>query len=85
MSSSKNFEFEKTAFLSKTNNAFIEEMYLKFINNDPSLPDSWKTYFNQIGDEADIIINEINGPSWSPSKKVSIKKLQNLKNGDENQ
>ena len=73
MSSSKNLEFEKTAFLSKSNSAFIEEMYLKFVNNDPSLPDSWKTYFNKIGDEADEIVNEINGPSWSPSKKVSIK------------
>jgi len=85
MSSSKNLEFEKTAFLSKSNNAFIEEMYLKFVNNDPSLPDSWKIYFNQIGDEADIIVNEINGPSWSTSKKVSIKKLENLNNGNDNQ
>ncbi len=85
MSSSKNLEFEKTAFLSKSNSAFIEEMYLKFVNNDPSLPDSWKIYFSQIGDEADIIVNEINGPSWSPSKKVSIKKSQNLNNGNENQ
>ncbi len=85
MSSSKNLEFEKTAFLSKSNSAFIEEMYLKFVNNDPSLPDSWKIYFNQIGDEADIIVNEINGPSWNPSKKVSIKKSENLNNGNENQ
>ena len=85
MSSSKNFEFEKTAFLSKSNSAFIEEMYLKFVNNDPSLPDSWKIYFDQIGDEADIIVNEINGPSWSPSKKVSIRKLQNSNNGNKSQ
>ena len=85
MSSSKNLEFEKTAFLSKSNSAFIEEMYLKFVNNEPSLPDSWKIYFNQIGDEADIIVNEINGPSWNPSKKVSIKKSENLNNGNENQ
>ena len=76
MSSSKNFEFEKTAFLSKSNSAFIEEMYLKFANNDPTLPDSWKRYFNEIGDELDIIINEINGPSWSPSKKFSINRSQ---------
>ena len=41
MSSSKNLEFEKTAFLSKSNSAFIEEMYMKFANNDPTLPDSW--------------------------------------------
>ena len=77
MSSSKNLEFEKTAFLSKSNSAFIEEMYVKFINNDPNLPDSWKEYFKEIGDEADIVLKEINGPSWSPSpKKALIKKGQ---------
>ena len=38
MSSSKNLEYKKTAFLSKSNNAFIEEMYMKFIKNDPNNP-----------------------------------------------
>ena len=77
MSSSKNLEFEKTAFLSKSNSAFIEEMYIKFVNNDPNLPESWREYFKEIGDEADDIVNEINGPSWSPSpKKILDKKNQ---------
>ena len=78
MSSTKNLEFKKTAFLSKSNNAFIEEMYVRFVNNDPSLPESWKRYFNEIGEEAKIVVNEINGPSWSPSKKVSLKKFYNF-------
>ena len=69
MSSTKNLEYAKTAFLNKSNSAFIEEMYVKFVNNDPTLPDSWRKYFDEIGDESDVIINEINGPSWSPSKK----------------
>ncbi len=77
MSSSKNLEFEKTAFLSKSNSAFIEEMYMKFVNNDPNLPDSWKNYFDEIGDEADVVIKDINGPSWSPTpKKTLIKERQ---------
>jgi 2-oxoglutarate dehydrogenase E1 component len=84
MSSSKNIEYAKTAFLSKTNSAFIEEMYSKFVNNDPSLPQSWKNYFDEIGDEFDVIINEINGPSWSPSKKISIDKI-NRKSDEKNQ
>ena len=87
MSSSKNLDYKKTAFLSKSNNAFIEEMYVKFVNNDPALPDSWKKYFSEIGDEFDDIINEINGPSWSPSEKVSINKSvnQNIDNGQLNE
>ena len=76
MSSSKNLELKKTAFLSKSNSAFIEEMYVRFVNNDPGLPDSWKKYFNEIGEETDIVVNEINGPSWSPTKKISINKGQ---------
>ena len=76
MSSSKNLEFEKSGFLSKSNSAFIEQMYLQYLNNDPNLPKSWKEYFNEIGDEADIIIKEINGPSWNPKKnKASLKKF----------
>ena len=62
MSSSKNLEYEKSAFLNKSNSAFIEEMHLKFVNNDPSLPVSWKKYFNEIGDDSEIILKEINGP-----------------------
>ena len=87
MSASKNLELKKTAFLSKSNSAFIEEMYMKFVNNDPTLPDSWKRYFDEIGDELDVIVNEINGPSWSPVKKFTIQKTQeqNYKNSQLNE
>ena len=57
MSSSKNLEYEKTAFLSKSNSAFIEEMYMKFVNDDPTLPESWRNYFNEIGEEFDVVVN----------------------------
>ena len=33
MSASKNLEYEKTSFLNKSNSAFIERMYLKFVKN----------------------------------------------------
>ena len=77
MSSTKNLEFEKTAFLSKSNSAFIEQMYLKFINKDADLPESWQNYFEGIGDELNIVAKEINGPSWGPKKnKINIDELQ---------
>ncbi|MDA9172084.1 2-oxoglutarate dehydrogenase E1 component, partial [Candidatus Pelagibacter sp.] len=77
MSSSKNLEYEKTSFLNKSNSAFIERMYLKFVNKDSDLPDSWKDYFEGIGDGLNIIAKEINGPSWGPKKnKVDIDELQ---------
>ncbi len=78
MSASKNLEYEKKSFLYKSNSAFIEQMYLKFINKDGDLPDSWKEYFEEIGDELNIVLKEINGPSWGPKKnKVNIDELQN--------
>jgi len=77
MSSSKNLEFEKNSFLNKSNSAFIEQMYLKFINKDKDLPKSWQNYFEGIGEELNIIANEIKGPSWRPSKKkIYIDELQ---------
>ena len=77
MSSSKNLDFEKTSFLNKSNSAFIEEMYLKFINKDTDLPESWANYFEGIGEELNVIAKEINGPSWGPNKKkINIDELQ---------
>ena len=77
MSTSKNLEYEKTSFLNKSNSVFIERMYLKFINNDNDLPDCWKKYFEEIGDELNIVAKEINGPSWSPTiDKVNLDELQ---------
>jgi len=69
MSLTKNLEFEKTSFLTKSNSAFLEQMYLKYINKDLDLPSSWKNYFDDLGDELDLVVNEIKGPSWSPIKK----------------
>ena len=68
MSSSINLKYEKTSFLSKTNSAFIEEMYVRFIKKDPNLPDSWKKYFETLDDDINSVIKEIEGPTWSPNK-----------------
>ncbi len=69
MASSKNLDYNKTSFLNRSNSVFIENMYLKFINKDSDLPESWKNYFLDVGEEVDLVIKEINGPKWSPKKK----------------
>ena len=68
MSASKNLEYEKTSFLNKSNSAFIERMYLKFVNKDADLPDSWKDYFEGIGEELNIIAS---GSIWY--RKATVK------------
>ncbi|MDC0436575.1 2-oxoglutarate dehydrogenase E1 component [Candidatus Pelagibacter sp.] len=84
MSSSKNLEYKKNSFLNKSNSAFIEQMYLKFINKDSDLLESWRNYFEGIGDELDVIVKEINGPSWSLTKnKIDIDEIQKKIEKDE--
>ena len=69
MSISSNRKFEDTSFLSKSNSAFIEDMYVRFIENDPNLPESWKKYFETLDDDIQSVIKEIEGPTWQPRKK----------------
>ena len=85
MSSSKNLEYKRTSFLSKSNSTFIEQMYLKFINRDADLPESWKKYFLEIGEEFEVVAKEINGPSWNPiKKKVNLDIIQENFDKDQN-
>ena len=77
MTSSKNIEFKKTSFLNKSNSAFIEEMYIKYIEKDPNLPKSWREYFEDLNDDIESIIKEVEGPSWAQRKKVNIDKITN--------
>ena len=82
MPSSKNLDTKKTSFLNKSNSEFIEQMYLNFIKRDPELPQSWKDYFKDLDEESNLVIKEINGPSWQRTKKIDQNEI--LKNfGDE--
>jgi len=38
--------YEKTSFLSKSNSAFIESVYLKYINSDPELSQDCNEFFD---------------------------------------
>ena len=75
MTSNKNIEFKKTSFLNKSNSAFIEEMYVKFIEKDPNLPESWKNYFSDLDDDIQSVIKEVEGPSWAKRKKINVGKF----------
>ena len=87
MSSSKNLEISKTSFLSKANSSFIEEMYLRYLENDTTLPSSWKNYFNDLGEEIDTIVKDLEGPTWKPDKKkvdIQISKEESYEEKENN-
>ena len=58
MSSSKNLEQKNTSFLTKSNSAFIENMYIRYIEKDPNLPLSWKDYFDTLNDDIKSVVKE---------------------------
>jgi 2-oxoglutarate dehydrogenase E1 component len=70
-----NIIFQKTSFLSGTNSSYIEKLYAKYVENPASIPDSWRQFFEGLGDQKDNII-ENQGPSWAPSN------IKYISNGD---
>ncbi len=74
-SQENNIVFQKTSFLSGTNSSYIEKLYAKYVENPASIPDSWRQFFEGLGDQKDNII-ENQGPSWAPSN------IKYISNGD---
>ena len=68
-----NLIYEKTSFLSKSNSAFIESMYLKYINSDPELSQDWNEFFDGLGDEKEYILMKFKG-LVGHLKKLILKK-----------
>ena len=63
MSSSNNLENKNATFLNKSNSGFIEEMYVKFIEKDPNLPESWKKYFSDLDDDIPVSYTHLTLPT----------------------
>ena len=79
-----NLIFEKTSFLHGSNSLFIKELYLKYLDNPKSIPQSWQVFFDGLGEDQEIIKKEILGPSWAPRKKTNLKINIGKKDIDEN-
>ena len=43
--------FDKTSFLEGSNSSFIEELYLKYINNPENVPQSWREFFDGLNED----------------------------------
>jgi len=63
-----NLIFEKTSFLHGNNSPFIKELYLKYLKDPKSIPQSWIEFFDGLDEDKDTVKKEILGPSWSPKK-----------------
>ena len=75
-SSDKNITLKKTSFLSGINSEFINQFYSDYLTNPNSLPEGWIKFFKGLSEDEKLILNDLNGPSWSPEKK--IKKINSI-------
>tara|TARA_B100000686_G_scaffold354236_1_gene463416 strand:+ start:988 stop:3876 length:2889 start_codon:yes stop_codon:yes gene_type:complete len=66
---------EKTSFLQGANSSFIKDLYLKYINNPKSIPESWTAFFDGLDEDQELIKKEILGPSWAPVKNNILKEI----------
>ena len=88
MSANKNNNiFEKTSFLGNNSSEFVETLYAEYLNNPDKIPEQWKFFFEGLNDKREKILKNVNGPSWSPKKKVKKTTKDNYKdstktNGD---
>jgi len=65
--------FEKTSFLQGGNSLFIKELYLKYLKNPKSIPQSWVEFFDGLDEDQEVVKKEILGPSWAPEKNNNLK------------
>jgi len=70
-SSDNNITYKKTSFLAGSNSEFIKEFYADYLSDPSSLPESWKKFFDGLSENEKLIYDDINGPSWSPEKKIN--------------
>ena len=87
-SSDNNITFKKTSFLSGINSEFINQFYSEYLTDPKSLPNSWIKFFDGLSEDEKLILDDLNGPSWSPEKKIQGSKsylIDNEKNKEFNE
>ena len=47
--------------------------YLQYLNDPTTVPQSWKEFFDGLGEDQEVIQKEILGPSWAPKKNNTLK------------
>ncbi len=66
--------FEKTSFLGNNSSEFVENLYAEYLNDPSNLPGQWFDFFEGLKDQKEKILQNANGPSWSPKKKLKTHK-----------
>ena len=55
-------------FLTPANIVFLTQLYKRYLKNPENLDPGWLSFFASMGDEADVVFGEWEGPSWAKPK-----------------
>lgn len=65
-------DIDKSSFLFAANSGFVEDLYLKYIENPESLDQDWRNFFEKLGDNELAALKATVGASWLPRKNKVI-------------
>ena len=63
--------FSETTFLAGNNAIFLEQLHAAFTKDPGSVDPSWAQFFSSLGDDAEQVMKEALGASWSPRPETS--------------
>ena len=46
--------FEKTSFLQGSNSPFIKDLYLQYLENPTTVPQSWREFFDGLDEDQEV-------------------------------
>ena len=67
--------FDKTSFLEGSNSAFIEELYIKYINEPETIPQSWREFFDGLDEDKKIYNINADIAAGSVAKELNSRRL----------
>ncbi|MFQ5955029.1 MAG: 2-oxoglutarate dehydrogenase E1 component [Kiloniellales bacterium] len=57
---------EQLSFLYGTNEAFLAELYARYLDDPTSVDPGWREFFDELGDDAAEVLRDRRGASWAP-------------------
>ncbi|MEK6733686.1 MAG: 2-oxoglutarate dehydrogenase E1 component, partial [Pseudomonadota bacterium] len=65
-------KFDQDSFLFAGNGAFIEDLYLKYLESPQNVDEYWQNFFSNLAEDQRAALHSIIGASWLPRKNKII-------------
>ncbi|MEM9779251.1 MAG: 2-oxoglutarate dehydrogenase E1 component, partial [Pseudomonadota bacterium] len=64
---SPNDQFHASSFLQGHNAAYVDQLYARYADDPAAVDESWRVYFEALGEDTVDVKREASGPSWARS------------------